>query len=168
MMEDHLPIVREALRHFLDRKILERVGFASRQDLVRTSATAQAPTTTLPTDEPAPADVEAEQEGNDGIITTETELAVFDHVRTRLAFLVRDENLFLKLRDLQWVDFKTRFVVFYMQARKGRNFSFKEGPGAEMRFDFHNGPDPVVVRDLHEFDDRLLETYRVRVKELDG
>jgi predicted type IV restriction endonuclease len=169
MMEDHLPIVREALRHFLDRKILERVGFASRQDLVRTSATAQAATTaTLQAEEPVAVDADADQEPDDGIITTETELAVFDHVRTRLAFLVRDEDLFSKLRDLQWVDFKTRFVVFYKQARKGRIFSFKEGPGGEMRFDFHDGKDPVVVADLHQLDDRLLEIYRMRVGELDG
>lgn len=168
MMEDHMPIVREALSHFLDRKILERVGFASRQDLVRTSSAAQSPVPPPPTEETATPGDETMPETDDGILTTETELAVFDHVRTRLAFLVRDEELFKKLRDLQWVDFKTRFVVHYKQARKGRIFSFKEGPGGEMRFDFHDGQDPVVVSDLHQLDDRLLEIYRARVSELDG
>lgn len=167
MMEDHMPIVREALSHFLDRKILERVGFASRQDLVRTSAAAQAPAAATP-HEDASVPPAGATDAEDGIITTETEMAVFDHVRTRLAFLVRDEALFNKLRDIQWVDFKTRFVVFYKQARKGRIFSFKEGPGGEMRFDFHDGREPIAVTDLQELDTRLLETYRTRVAELDS
>lgn len=168
MMEDHMPIVREALTHFLDRKILERVGFASRQDLVRTSSAAQAKVVVAPAQDGAPVAPASPEEPDDGIITTETEMAIFDHVRTRLAFLVRDETLFNRLKDLQWVDFKTRFVVFYKQARKGRLFSFQEGPGGEMRFDFHNGSDPVVVTDLQELDVRLLEAYRTRVADLDG
>src|SRR6056297_497323 len=92
LMVEHLPIVREALQHFLDRKILERVGFASRQDLVRTPAQQQqmAPQTAAP---PEP-DQDAPSQPDDGIITTDTELAVFDHVRRRLAFLVDDQMLF--------------------------------------------------------------------------
>ncbi|HLL82711.1 MAG TPA: hypothetical protein VK420_08655 [Longimicrobium sp.] len=35
MMEEHAPLVREAADAMLDRKILERVGFADRSDLVR-------------------------------------------------------------------------------------------------------------------------------------
>jgi predicted type IV restriction endonuclease len=168
MMEDHMPIVREALTHFLDRKILERVGFASRQDLVRTSNAHQTKVVVAPAPDGAPVAPTSPEEPGDGIITTETEMAIFDHVRTRLAFLVRDETLFNRLKDLQWVDFKTRFVVYYKQARKGRIFSFQEGPAGEMRFDFHNGSDPVVVTDLQELDTRLLESYRTRVSELDG
>lgn len=167
MMEDHTPIVREALGHFLDRKILERVGFASRQDLVRTAAPQQPSAATVPDEQPASVG-EAPVEPKDGIITTETELAVFDHVRTRLAYLVRDESLFRKLKDVQWQDFKTRFVVFYKQARKGRLLTFREGPGGEMRFEFDDSPDPVVVTDLGELDDRLLQAFKARVAELDG
>jgi len=169
MIEDHQPIVKEALSHFLDRKILERVGFASRQDLVRTSSAAAATVSAAPTpDEPTVISPDSGAVDSDGVITTETEMAIFDHVRTRLAFLVQDEALFKKLKDVQWVDFKTRFVVYYKQARKGRLFSFKEGPNSEKRFDFHDGDDTVVVDDLSELDDVLLNTYRMRVQELDG
>jgi hypothetical protein len=31
--------------------------------------------------------------GGNGVITTETELAIFDHLKARLSFLVEDEDL---------------------------------------------------------------------------
>lgn len=35
LREEHVPMIQESLQLFLDQKILERVGFASRQDLVK-------------------------------------------------------------------------------------------------------------------------------------
>jgi hypothetical protein len=43
LMEEHTPIVAEAIQVFFDKKLLERVGFAERQDIVRVTAPAQAP-----------------------------------------------------------------------------------------------------------------------------
>lgn len=163
LMEEQLPIVRESLQHFLDRKILERVGFASRQDLVRTSA--QQPAAPQPTEASEPDD-DAPAQADDGIITTETELAVFNHVQRRLAFLVNDQELFDKIRDVQFVDFKTRFVVFYKQERKGRLFQFREGPNGEYRFDFLEREDTIETTDLLEIDQLLVAAFKARVEEL--
>lgn len=165
LMEEHLPIVREALQHFLDRKILERVGFASRQDLVRTQG--QAPSGP-PQAEAKEVQEDAPMQPDDGIITTDTELAVFDHVRTRLAFLVDDHALFEKIRDVTFVDYKTRFIVYYKQERKGRLFHFREGRTGEYRFDFLEREDTIETRDLLEIDDALLTAFKNRVEELDG
>jgi len=51
MVEEHAPIVRDAAEVLLDRKILERVGFADRKDLVKISSEA-APAAAIPVGEP--------------------------------------------------------------------------------------------------------------------
>ena len=163
LMEEHLPIVREALQHFLDRKILERVGFASRQDLVRTAA--QQVAARQPTEQ-AQAEDDAPSQPDDGILTTETELAVFNHVQRRLAFLVDDQRLFERIADVQFVDFKTRFVVFYKQERKGRLFHFREGPNGAYRFDFLEREDTIETTNLLDIDELLVAAFRARVSEL--
>jgi hypothetical protein len=48
-------------------------------------------------------------------------MEVYDHVRHRLPFLIdRDEDLFRKLDNVYFKDFKGVFAVCYKQDRKGR------------------------------------------------
>lgn len=166
LMQEHEPIVREALQQFIDRKILERVGFASRQDLVRTQPQAPnaAPPEGVEVGQPAVPSVEPD----DGVITTDTERAIFDHVRTRLAFLVGNQVLFEKIRDLRFTDFKTRFIVYYKQERKGRLFQFREGPNGEYRFDFAERDGTLETTELSDVDEPLLTAFKARVSELDA
>lgn len=167
LVEEHTPIVAESLRVFFDKKLLERVGFADRQDLVRVSAPTpaapQPPTPIVSGEEPP----EKTGGGDTGIITTETELAVFDYVRTRLPFLIqRDEGLFAKLNDLFPVDYKTVFSVCYKQERKGKLFNFREGSAPQYRFDFPHTGEHVGTDDLPEIDTPLLAAFLKRVEEL--
>lgn len=132
LLEEHAPIVKDALDVFLDRKILERIGFANREDIVKMQA-GHDPAAVAGA--PAPDVVEEARPGGDGV-TRETEIKIFDHVKTRLAFLVDDDALFRAVQNLEWVDYKTRFAVYYKQERKGKLFNFQEGPNGEYRFDF--------------------------------
>lgn len=165
MVEEHAPIIRDAAEALLDRKILERVGFADRKDLVKMRSES-IPTAPPPPDEPAaPAGGEPES----GVVTTEVELMVFDYVRTRLPFLVAgDEELFAKLQHLRPVDHKTVFTVFYRQERKGRLFNFREGRNPRYRFDFMGAGGAAIIDtdDLRAIDGALLAAYRQRVQEL--
>lgn len=164
MVEEHAPLIREAADTMLDRKILERVGFADRSDLVRmrpeTTAPA-APPETAP--EPAPP-------AESGVMTTETELEVFDYVRTRLPFLIeRDEELYRKVANVRWVDHKTVFCVYYRQERKGKLFNFTEGTrGARFRFEFvaPEGAGWVTTDSLSDIDAPLLAAFTARAQEL--
>lgn len=163
MVEEHAPIVRDAAEALLDRKILERVGFADRKDLVkmRTEAIPTAP-------EPEPA-APAPAEGESGVVTTEVELFVLDYVRTRLPFLVAgDEMLFSRLQYLRPIDHKTVFTVFYRQERKGRLFNFREGRDPKYRFDFMGagGASVIETDDLAAIDQALLAAFKQRVQEL--
>jgi hypothetical protein len=163
MVEEHAPIIRDASEALLDRKILERVGFAERKDLVkmRTEAIPTAP-------DPDPSSPPLEP-GELGVVTTEVELFVLDYVRTRLPFLVAgDEDLFSRLQHLRPIDHKTVFSIYYRQERKGRLFNFREGRDPKYRFDFMGagGVSVIETDSLSEIDDALLAAYKQRVAEL--
>jgi hypothetical protein len=160
--------VQQAMQAFLDKKILERVGFAERGDLVRVEEPASsAAVATAPA---ASAAVEAAEApaADSGIVTTETELGIFEYARTRLAFLVRDEELFQKLTvGLRYEDFKTTFTVFYKQVRKGRLFNFREAAASpHFRFEFPDLDANIDTDNLSDIDAPLLDAFRRRVAEL--
>ena len=164
MVEEHAPLVHEAAGVMLDRKILERVGFADRSDLVRMRQEAPAPAA------PAEAAPEPPPAAESGVLTTATELEVFDYVRTRLPFLIeRDEELFRKLGQVRCVDHKTVFCVFYRQERKGKLFNFTEATrGARFRFEFvaPEGAGWVNTDTLSDIDAPLLAAFTARAQEL--
>lgn len=163
MIEEHTPIIRDAAQALLDRKILARVGFAERTDLVRVPEGAPAEATVAVAAEP-----EAASSG--GVVTTETELRVWDYVRTRLPFLIAgDEELFGRLRHVASVDHKTVFCIYYKQERKGRLFNFWEGRSpAQYRFEFPTAEGPVNVDTdtLADIDAHLIAIFRRRVEEM--
>jgi len=154
LVEEHRPIVRDTVSLLVDKIILDRVGFAQREDLVKVSGAGVQPPSPSPESVPP-----AEEAEGDGIITTETEMRVFQHTLTRLSFLLEDDAHYRELAHLEWRDFKTTFVVFYKQARRGRLFTFREGPNGELRFEFSPNGQQVETSDLFELDDQLLAAY---------
>lgn len=163
MIEEHTPIIRDAAQTLMDRKILARVGFAERTDLVRVPEGAVA-------EAPAAAAAEPEPAASGGVVTTETEIRVLDYVRTRLPFLIAgDEELFTRLKHVSSVDHKTVFCVYYKQERKGRLFNFWEGRApTQYRFEFPLADGPVYVDTdtLSDIDTHLIAIYRKRVEEM--
>lgn len=165
MVEEHAPIVRDAAQALLDRLILARVGFADRKDLVKVPAEAAAATSQAME---APPTVEATP-GESGVVTTETELEVFDYVRRRLPFLIAgDEELYQRLNHLRPVDYKTVFSVYYKQERKGKLFNFWEGKEPRYRFEFValGTGSQVHTDNLSDIDTNLLASFKQRVEEL--
>jgi hypothetical protein len=163
MVDEHTPIIRDAAQALLDRLILARVGFADRKDLVKVPAEAAAPAAVA---EAPPA---AAPTDDSGIVTTDTELAVYDYVRRRLPFLIAgDEELFLRLQNLHPVDYKTVFSIYYKQERKGKLFNFWEGREPRYRFEFVAlGPGNQLQTDnLADIDTNLLAAFKQRVQEL--
>lgn len=165
LVEEHTPIVAEAINTLFDKKLLERVGFADRQDLVRVPETGAVPESSEEiigegaTVEPKSVDL--------GIVTTETELRVFDYVKYRLPFLIeRDEGLFRKLEHIFMKDYKTVFAICYKQERKGRLFNFQEGTDPKYRFEFTESDVSINTNDLSDIDDELLAVFLQRVEEL--
>lgn len=105
---------------------------------------------------------------DDGIVTTETERAVFAYVLRRLPFLIdREEALYEKLTHLYPRDYKTRFTVCYKQDRNGRLFNFQEmTQGPKFRFEFPDTSAVLQTDTLGDIDQELLTAYLNRVAEL--
>jgi hypothetical protein len=165
MVEEHTPIVRDAAQSLLDRLILARVGFADRKDLVKVPEAATV--VAVATEAPAPAPEVAP--GESGVVTTETELEVYDYVRRRLPFLIAgDEELYQRLENLRPVDYKTVFSIYYKQERKGKLFNFWEGKEPRYRFEFVAlGPGHQIQTDtLSDIEANLVAAYKQRVQEL--
>lgn len=164
MIEEHTPIVRDAAQALLDRLILARVGFADRKDLVKVPSEATA--SAIVATEAAPSEaVPAES----GVVTTATELEVFDYVRRRLPFLIAgDEELYQRLALLRPVDYKTVFSVYYRQERKGKLFNFWEGKEPRYRFEFValGAGNQLQTDNLSDIDANLLASFKQRVQEL--
>jgi predicted type IV restriction endonuclease len=162
LLGEHRPYISEAMNTFFDKKLLERVGFAEREDLVKVppAETQPAPTT------PEVADEQPKTEDS-SVVTTEAELEVYDHVRHRLPFLIdRNEDLFRKLEHVYFKDFKGVFAVCYKQDRKGRLFYFREGGDTKYRFEFAESGETITTDELSDIDDSLLAIFMKRVEEL--
>jgi predicted type IV restriction endonuclease len=166
LMEEHGALLREAAETVLDRKILERVGFAERSDLVRMRA--EAPAATPVVIEPGPE--EAAPPAESGVVTTAMEQEVFDYVRTRLPFLIeRNEGMFRALANVRSVDHKTVFCVYYKQERKGKLFDFRETVGSpRLRFAFAapEGAPSISTDSIQEIDAALLAAFNARAAEM--
>ncbi len=162
LLEEHTLYIGEAMNAFFDKKLLERVGFADRDDIVKVSSAEPHPVSQVQ----EPPQQPAEAEGSE-IVTTEAEMEVYDYVKQRLPFLIaRDDDLFHKLEDIYFKDFRGIFAVSYKQDRKGRLFNFREGTETKYRFDFPVSGETVTTDTLSDIDEKLLATFMSRVDEL--
>ena len=163
LIEEHKLFITEAMNTFFDKKLLERVGFADREDLVKVPSTEIQPPPPVQAEVP---DDQAKVVVSD-VETSEAELEVYNYVRSRLPFLIeRDEALFRKLENVYFKDFKGTFAVSYKQDRKGRLFNFREGTDQKYRFEFLESGETITTDELSDIDDKLLAIFMKRVEEL--
>ncbi|WP_262272223.1 type I restriction enzyme HsdR N-terminal domain-containing protein [Microvirga yunnanensis] len=152
-LPEYQDLVKGAFREFINLRILKRLDL---------SAAHEEKITPLP--EPASSEPIQVPKVEDRITTTATELAVFRHVKQRLAFLVKDETLYSEIDHIEFKDYQGKFVVFYRKERKGRLFDFVEGQSPKYKFLF--GEDGEVATDqLSDIDGPLLTTFLRRVQE---
>jgi predicted type IV restriction endonuclease len=92
---------------------------------------------------------------------------VYDYVKHRLPFLIdRNEDLFHRLDDIYYRDYRGTFAVSYKQDRKGRLFNFREGGDETYRFEFPESGEIITTAELSDIDDKLLAIFMRRVEEL--
>ena len=160
LLEEHTQYIREAMNTFFDKKLLERVGFADRSDIVKVHPS-EGPTPPPPQDTP-----QVTADAPD-IVTTEVEMEVYEYVKHKLPFLIpRDEDLFRKLDHVYFKDFRGVFAISYKQDRKGRLLNFREGSEQKYRIDFSDSDETLTTDDLSDIDEKLLTVFMKRVEEL--
>jgi hypothetical protein len=167
LLDEHTAVLEEAMRAFFDKKLLERVGFAERGDLVRVSRTDAQVSPDAEEESVGVAAGEPPEAVKTGIETTEAERQVFDYIKQRLPFLIeRDDNLFRRLDSIFMKDHKTTLNVSYKLEQKGKLFSFKEGEDPKYRFEFAGSGTRIDTNELSEIDSELLSIFMRRVEEL--
>ncbi len=87
----------------------------------------------------------------------------------RLAFLIREEDLFVEIDKIDFHDYKGKFVVFYKRERAGRLFDFFDGRSKKYSFDFGpSGGGEITTDRLADIDEALLAAFTRRVKDADS
>lgn len=164
---EQTSVIEEAMSIFFDKRLLERVGFADRQDIVKM---ADAETVSAVETSEGTSDYQSEEippTNHSAVVTTDAELRVFEYAKHRLSFLINgDEKLFKELDRVFMKDYKTTFTVNYKQERKGRLFNFQEGKSPKYQFEFPETETIIHTDNLSDIDDELLRVFMQRVGEL--
>lgn len=112
-------------------------------------------------------------DGSDGlgqvaerIVTTERELALFNYVRRRLAFLVSDEALFNAIEAVEYKDYVGKLAVYYDRKQKGRLFDYIEGANGFDKFIFPEPYGEVVTNNILDIDEPLRAIFTARVRDV--
>ena len=94
-------------------------------------------------------------------------MEVYEYVEHRLPFpIARDEDLFRKLDNIYFKDYRGTFAISYKQNRKGRLLNFREGKETKYRFEFPDSGETVTTDTLSDIDEKLLAILMKRVEEL--
>jgi len=100
------------------------------------------------------------------VVTTERELALFNYIRRRLAFLVKDEAAFRAIEAISYKDYLGKLVVYYDKERKGRLFDFIEGANGFDKFVFPKPHGEIITNNMTDIDDTLRMVFLGRIREL--
>ena len=155
-LTEYIELTRSAFREFVSIRILQRLDLPTKG--LESDKAAIVPETVMP---------ETPLKADDGIVTTKTELEVYHYVKRRLSFLVKDDALFDEIANVEYRDYKGKFVVFYKKERAGRIFDFTEGGPNKYNFDFGQLTGGEISTDkLTEIDAALAAIFSKRVVEL--
>lgn len=100
------------------------------------------------------------------VVTTERELSLFNYIRRRLAFLVKEEASFRAIEAISYKDYLGKLVVFYDKERKGRLFDFVEGANGFDKFIFPKPYGEIITNNMLDIDEALRAVFAARVREI--
>jgi predicted type IV restriction endonuclease len=144
-LSDFQEMARDAFKAVIDARILARLDIKP----VEAAKGSEAP--------PPPPKAVIEEQG-----PNEAELRIFDWVKRRLAYLVRDEKLFEAIEQLAYHAYHSKFVIHFGGERKGRVLDFVDAADG-WRFLFPNLDQEIVTSDLTILDEPLLGAFTLRV-----
>ncbi|NBC33651.1 MAG: hypothetical protein GVY13_13335 [Alphaproteobacteria bacterium] len=156
-LEQYRPLVGAAFKEFVDNQILTRL------DISKKEAPRPEPE---PVPEEPPMPIVDDKESK--IITTELELEVYDYVKQRLGFLIRDEEAYKKIEEVMYRDFQTKFVIFFRKERSGRLLDVYERKEHKYTLYFPHSDEWVQSDVLDGIDEQLQGAFLAKIGELDG
>jgi hypothetical protein len=154
-LSEYRDITRSAFREFVNLRILQRLDIPVKDKELEKSI--QSPDSQA-------SEVIAKQDDN--LLPSPLELEVFQYIKRRLSFLVKEDRLFDEIGEIDHRKYKGKFVVFYRRERAGRIFDFFEGKSRKYTFDFgQGGGGDISTETLAEIDTVLANAFSKRVQE---
>jgi hypothetical protein len=115
---------------------------------------------------PAPVELQASTPAT-AIVTSDAEIAAFESIRRRLAFLSAGNPItFDAISDVKFRDYQGKMAVFYRQERKGRLVDIIEARDGTIRFIIMDGGDTAPINDLNQSGERLRALFEKRIGEM--
>lgn len=151
---EYSELAKGAFREFVNIRILQRLDLPTKEN-------DQDKPTQLSETLPAEMSIKTE----DGLSVSLIELDVFNYVKKRLAFLVTGDNLFEEIEDVEYKNYKGKFVVFYKRVQAGRLFDFYDEGDRKYNFDFGQFGGDISTNKLVDIDKVLLAAFVQRVAE---
>lgn len=156
-LTDFRELTRSAFREFVNLRILQRLDLPTKEkEQEKQIVLAEA------------ASIENLPKADDSAAVTPLEVEVFNYVKRRLSFLVREDRLFDEIDSVDQRKYKGKFVVFYKRERLGRLFDFYEGGAKKYLFDFGQADGEVSTDKLADIDKMLLAVFIQRVGDGDS
>ncbi|GEB03630.1 type I restriction endonuclease [Gluconobacter roseus] len=157
-MTEYISLTQSAFGEFINNRILKRLDLPSKEKEV------EKPIPLLDNQK-----IEPEAKLDNGIITTELELSVYEHTKRRLAYLCKSDELYDSIDGIDYRDYKGKFVVFFKKERAGRLFDFYEDKEAKYTFDFGEDFGGIVsTNNINDIDNILTEVFSIRVSSMAG
>ncbi|MBH0236738.1 type I restriction endonuclease [Methylobrevis albus] len=150
-IEVYRGIVKLAFRDVFNANVLRRLEIPDSAPVVA-PARVEAPP------------VEPVKSAEKGIITTDAEIAAFNALRMRLAFLCGgDKEAFKKISRLAYKDYQGKMVVFYAMERRGRIADIIEQRDGTVKYSVDNDGETTQSANLDDVDQIMLKNYRNRI-----
>jgi predicted type IV restriction endonuclease len=154
-LTEYRDITRNAFREYVNLRILQRLDIPAQDKELEKAI--------LP---PESSVTETSLKQDDVLVPSPFELEVLQYTKRRLAFLVKEDNLFDAIDNLQHRKYRGKFVVFYKRERVGRLFDFYEGKSRKYTFDFGQGAGgEISTETLAEIDKLLVAAFTRRINE---
>lgn len=152
-MSDYVSLTKDAFGEFVNIRILQRL------DLPAKDKEADKPVQVIEISK-----IEIDTKPDSGVVTTDLEVYVYEYTKRRLAFLVNTDELYDSIDDIEYRDYKGKFVVFFKKERSGRLYDFYENKENKYTFDFGSETGgEISTNDLSVIDSVLMDIFSKRV-----
>ncbi len=157
VLTEFKDVTRNAFKEFVNLRILQRLDIPAKDKELEKA---------IVQEQPRPDDSINE---DNCVAPSALELDVFQYIRRRLAFLVREDALFDEIENVHHRKYKGKFVVYHKRERLGRLFDFYEGKSNKYTFEFgQESGGEVSTEKLSDIDKLLVATFTKRVNAVEG
>lgn len=145
-LEENIPLIKSAFHQFIENQIMDRLNIKKVEE--------------------KSIEIEVPVVIENKIETTNTEIKAYELTKSRLIFLLKDEIKYESiLKNIQYRDYKTKFIVYYNKEQKGKIFELCEkSTGLEFSFVPEKESDPWQIINIKNIDTEFNKLDEILLK----